>query len=76
MFKRMLIFLKSLIIWNLLIWVYSGMCWLALNITVKAEFSTVVSFVYCAAIIFDLLKSLAVFYSMSPKALDHVKNND
>jgi hypothetical protein len=74
MLKRVLIFLKSLIIWNLLIWIYSGMCWLVLNITVKSEFSTVVSFVYCAAIIFDLFKFLGLFYPVHPKVLDYVND--
>lgn len=74
--KTLFKFLKSLLIWNVLIWIYSILCFLVLNISVKPEFSTVVSFVYCAAFIFDLFKFLGLLYPASPKVLDYVNDND
>lgn len=69
-------FIKALAVWNLLIWVYAGLCFLALSFSVKPEFSTVVSYVYCAAFIFDLFKFLGLLYPVHPKVLDYVNNND
>lgn len=74
--KTLFKFLKSLLIWNVLIWIYSILCFLVLNISVKTEFPTVVSFVYCAAFIFDLFKFLGLLYPASPKVLDYVNDND
>lgn len=76
MFKTLMLFLKSLAVWNFLIWVYSGMCWIILQTTIAPGFFTVVSLVYCAAIIFDLIKFLGLLYPVHPKILDHVNHND
>jgi len=65
MIRRLLIFFKSLVIWNVLIWIYSCLCYLALKLTIEPKFFTVVSFVYCAAFIFDLFKFLGLLYRYS-----------
>jgi len=76
MFKRILIFLKSLVIWNLLIWTYSGLCFLVLKFTIDPQFFTVLSCVYCAGFIFDMFKFLGLMYPAHPKVLNYVNDNN